>query len=197
MAGSRVGAIGAFAAAEDHTMIEGLMLTFSGEELRRLLDARIEHHGACAERWGREKTRTPEDATDDAPLLPEHMCESEAERHVWRIDVLQFIRDHLEPSETYRIAAADLAFGELLPERPESVEQDEYEERTRIGFALERMVKSVDRLARLREYLWEDDEDEDTEPLDTAPGIVEETDEFKTTRVDTGDGPEVFMIEPK
>jgi len=30
-----------------------------------------------------------------------------------------------------------------------------------------------------------------------APGIVEETDEFRTTRIDTGDGPEVIMIERK
>jgi hypothetical protein len=194
MAANRVGANGASAVAEDHTMIDGLKLTFSGEELRRLLDARIEHHGACAERWAREKTRTSDDATVDAPLLPGEMCANEAERHVWRIDVLQFIRDHLEPGETYRIGAADLEFGELLPERPGWLEQDEYEERTRIGFALERMVKSVDRLA-IRDFLWEDDED--MEPTDPAPDIIEETDGFKTTCVDTGDGPEVIMIERK
>ena len=176
-------------------MIEGLTLTFSGEELRRLLDARIEHHGACAERWAREKTRTSGDQTEDAPLLPEHMCDNEAERHVWRIDVLQFIRDHLEPAETYRIGAADLECGELLPARPEWLAQDDYEERTRIAFALERMVKSVDRLATAREYPWQDEAL--TAPIDRAPGIIEETDEFRTTRLDTGDGPEAIMIERK
>lgn len=129
-------------------MIEGLKLTLSGEELQRLLDARIDHHRACAKRWAHEQTRTPEDQTEDAPLLPEHMCANEEERHLWRIDVLQFIRDHLEPAETYRIGAADLERGELLPERPGWLVRDECEEQTRIGFTLERMAKSVGRLDR-------------------------------------------------
>lgn len=122
-------------------MIEGLKLTFSGEELRKLLEARIDDHRACADRWAHEKARTPEDATEDAPLLPEHMCANEAERHDWRADVLRFIRDHLEPAETYRLGAADLEIGDLLPSKPEWLEQDEDEERTRVGFALERMTK--------------------------------------------------------
>src|SRR5687767_3769138 len=127
-------------------MIEGLKLTFSGEELCTLLEARIDHHRVCADRWAHEKTRTPEDETEDAPLLPEHLCTNEAERHGWRADVLQFIHNHLEPAQTYRLCAADLEFGELLPSRPEWLAQDEYEERTRVGFALERMTKDVDRL---------------------------------------------------
>ena len=176
-------------------MIEGLMLTFSGEELRRLLDARIDHHAACAERWEREKTRTPEDQTEDAPLLPEHMCDNEAERHAWRVDVLRFIRDHLDPAETYRIGAADLERGELLPERPGWLAQDDYEERNRIGFAVEQMVKSVNRLAAAHEYAWENDAP--TAPIDGAPGIIEETNEFRTTRHDTGDGPEIILVDRK
>ena len=119
-------------------MIEGLKLTFSGEELRKLLEAQIDHRGVCADRWAHEKTRTSEDEAEDAPLLPEHMCTNEAERHAWRADVLQFIRDHLEPAETYRLCAADLEIGELLPSRPEWLTQDEYEERNRVAFTLER-----------------------------------------------------------
>jgi hypothetical protein len=84
----------------------------------------------CADWWAHEKTRTSEDETEDAPLLPEHMCTNEAERHAWRADVLQFIRDHLEPAETYHLCAADLEIDELLPSRPEWLTQDEYEERT-------------------------------------------------------------------
>ena len=38
-----------------------------------LLEARIDHHGVCSDRWAHEKTRTSEDETEDAPLLPEHM----------------------------------------------------------------------------------------------------------------------------
>lgn len=126
-------------------MIDGLKLTFSGEELRKLLNARIEDHGARAGQWAREQVRTPAEATDDEPLLPEHMCANEAEREAWRADVLRFIRDHLDPAETYRLIAADLEFGELLPPKPGWLAQDEFEERTRVGFTLERMAKAIDR----------------------------------------------------
>jgi hypothetical protein len=80
-------------------MIDGLHLTISGEELRRLLGDRIEHHERCVKHWKREQARTPEEQTEDEPLLPEHMCEHEAERHEWRADVLGFIRDHVEAAE--------------------------------------------------------------------------------------------------
>jgi hypothetical protein len=80
-------------------MIEGLKLTVSGEELGKLLAARIDRHGLCADRWAREKTRTSEDETEDAPLLPERMCANEAECHGWRADVLRFIREHLDAAE--------------------------------------------------------------------------------------------------
>ena len=124
-------------------MIDGLKLTIDGAELRRLLDQRIEDHRRSAERWKREQARTPEDQTDDEPLLPEHMCENEAERHEWRAVVLAFIRDRIEPAEVYRLGKADLAFGELLPAKPGWLEQEEYEERTSVGFQLERLAKNV------------------------------------------------------
>lgn len=77
-------------------MIEGLKLTMSGEEIRTLLEERIRGHERCAERWKREQTRTVEDQTEDEPLLPDHMCENEAARHEWRMEVLGFIREHVE-----------------------------------------------------------------------------------------------------
>lgn len=177
-------------------MIEGLKLTFSGEELRKLLEARINHHGVCGDRWAHEKTRTSEHETGDAPLLPEHICANEAERHASRADVLQFIRDHLEPAETYRLGATDLEFGELLPSRPEPLAQDEYEERNRVGFTLERLTKAVESLVGTTQgNLWRHNSQR---PADVpAPGVVAETDEFRTTRLDVGDGPEVIMIERK
>jgi hypothetical protein len=107
-------------------MIDGLKLTFSGGELRKLFDERIDDNQQRAERWTHEKSRTSEDETEDAPLLPEHMCANEAERHTWRAEVLEFIRDHVEPAETYRLTAADLEFGELLPSKPGWLEQEEY-----------------------------------------------------------------------
>ena len=122
-------------------MIDGLKLTMTGEELRKLLRERAEAHRASAARWDHEAERTPDEQTEEEPLLPEHMCENEAERHEWRAEVLEFIREHLEPLEIYRVGESDLAFGELLPQAPESVEQSEYEERTRVGFELGRIAK--------------------------------------------------------
>ena len=78
-------------------MIEGLKLTVTGEELANLLERRIESHKRSAARWQHEAGRTPrEEATDDEPLLPEHICENEAERHVWRANVLRFIRYYID-----------------------------------------------------------------------------------------------------
>ena len=89
-------------------MIDGLKLTFSGEEVRTLLERQMRNQEKRAERWTRETLRTKEDETEDAPLLPDHMCENEAERCTWRVSVLAFIRDHIEPAETYRLGTADL-----------------------------------------------------------------------------------------
>ena len=122
-------------------MIDGLKVTVTGEELANLLERRIESHKTSARRWQHEAARTPEEATDDEPLLPEHICENEAERHEWRAHVLSFIRDHLDINETYRLGEHDLAFGELLPDKPGWLNQEEYEERTRVGFQLERLSK--------------------------------------------------------
>jgi hypothetical protein len=129
-----------------NVMIDGLKLTVTGEELRALLQQRIDDHLQRATRWKREQARTSEEQTDETPLLPDHICENEAERHEWQADVLGFIREHIESSEVYRLGQADLAFGELLPDKPGWLEQDEYEERTSIGFHLGRLTKTVGEL---------------------------------------------------
>src|SRR5262245_25881836 len=110
-------------------MIDGLKLTFSGGELRTLLEQRIADHQRGADRWTHERSRTTEENPEETPLLPDHICTNEAEHHVWRVDVLQFIRDHVEAAETYRLSASDLEFGEFLPQKPGWLEQDEFEER--------------------------------------------------------------------
>ena len=178
-------------------MIDGLKLTFSGAELRTLLDVRIQEHVQRADWWRREETRTEEDASEDAPLLPSHMCENEAERHAWRSSVLAFIRDHVEAGETYRLDAAALEFGELLPVMPGWLAQDEYEKQTAVGFGLERLTKTVDGLATTTRGLLHSYAS--AQPANSVPGgeIIEETDEVITTRVDTGGGPEVIAIQRK
>jgi hypothetical protein len=123
--------------------IDGLKLTMPGVEVRKQLQQRIDEHQRRAERWKREQTRTPEEQTEDEPLLPDHICANEAERHEWRAKVLTFLHDRIDPAEVYRLAEADLAFAELLPEKPGWLEQDEYEERNRVAFQLERLTKGV------------------------------------------------------
>ena len=176
-------------------MIDGLKLTLSGTELRTLLESRVQRHEEMASRWTCETLRDKSDETEDAPLLPQHICENEAERHTWRALTLTFIRDHVEPDETYRLGAADLEYGELLPEKPKWVEQDEYEERTRIGFGLERLVKSVEGLSGLTYALQSRSEFSRREFGATSETNVDDAGEFRTTRIDVEDGPEIIKIE--
>ena len=171
-------------------MIDGLKLTFSGTELRTLLEGRVQKHEELASRWTCETLRDKCDETEDAPLLPQHICENEAERHTWRALTLAFVREHVEPAETYRLGAADLEYGELLPEKPKWVEQDEYEERTRVGFGLERLVKSVDGLVGLTYASRSRSEFSRGESGGTGETDVEDTAEFRTTPIEVENGPE-------
>jgi hypothetical protein len=123
--------------------IEGLKLTFQGEELRTLLEERRQAHEAQAARWRHELTRGPEGQTEAEPLLPDQMCENEALEEEWQAEVLDFIRDHIEAEEVYRLGKSDLEFGDLLPEKPGWMKQAEYEERTALAFGLERIAKKL------------------------------------------------------
>ena len=97
-------------------MIDGLKLTLTGEELRKLIEVRAAEHRTNAERWEREGERAGNGVADVE--FPQHICENEAERHDWRAEVLTFIRDHVDPSEIYRLGESDLEFAELLPPAP-------------------------------------------------------------------------------
>ena len=126
------------------SLIDGLKLTIPGAELRKLLEEGAERHDRRMEHWKHEAAR--ENDTEENPCWPTHICENEAERHEWRADVLRFVRDYIEDSATYRVGREDLDFAELLPDKPGSLEQSDYEERTKIGFSLERLVKAVERV---------------------------------------------------
>ena len=100
-------------------MIDGLKLTMTGEQVRALIEQRAAEHQLKSAHWTEEAARTPADETPEAPLLPEHICENEATRHEWRAERLIFLRDHLDPSEVYRLDEMDLESAGLLPEPPE------------------------------------------------------------------------------
>lgn len=109
-------------------MIKGLKLTMTGEELRMLIERRAAEHRAKAARWKEEAVRTQDDETTEAPLIPEHICENEVARCAWRAERLIFLRDHLDPSEVFRLGEMDLEFAELLPEPPDTLGPDDSED---------------------------------------------------------------------
>jgi hypothetical protein len=80
----------------DGVTIDGLKLKFSGEDLRTRLDARRRDREERAARWRHEPTRGLHGQTEDEPLLPDHICENEAERNDWYLAVSAFIRDHID-----------------------------------------------------------------------------------------------------
>jgi hypothetical protein len=174
-------------------MIDGLKLMFSGKELQTLLAHAIERHDERASRW--KDATLQQDDDPEGPQLPLHICENEIERHVWRAEVLAFIRDHVDPGDTYRLGAADLEYGELLPEKPAWLQQEAYEERTRLGFQLERLVKSVEGVMGLAAVLQRDVVAAgDTREAAGEP-CARETDGYRPTRVDAEDGGEMIKIE--
>jgi hypothetical protein len=112
-------------AAPPPAVVDGLKVMVDGAELQDLLDRRIEFHRQRAAWWKHELARTTEDQTSKDPLPPDHLGENEAERHELRARVLQFVRDRLDPAETYRLGEVDLLFGDLLDERPKSLDRDD------------------------------------------------------------------------
>lgn len=126
-------------------MIEGLKLTMTGEDIRKRLSERIKHHQQLVAHYKREAAREPDPKDEFDFVLPEHMCEYEQELHGWHAEALTYIREHIEGGEIYRLGAADLAFGELLPHKPGVVQQQEYEHEQRVGFSLERIAKEIGR----------------------------------------------------
>jgi hypothetical protein len=129
-------------------MIDGLKLTMTGEELRGRLVERVTYHERRAH-WYKDEAKRETSDENDGIVLPERMCEYESERHEWRAEVLAYIREHIEGGEVYRLGEADMAFGELLPEAPGSVQQEAYERDTRIAFNLERLTKELGGLTSL------------------------------------------------
>jgi len=105
-------------------VINGLKVTLPGSELLALLQQRIDGHQVEADWWTREQHRMIGDQTDDAPLLPERLCEREAQRHEWRARVLTFLKDHLAVGAAYCLSEAEVE--ELLPGKPAWLEQAGY-----------------------------------------------------------------------
>jgi len=122
-------------------MIDGLKLTFTGEELHRLLQERAARHRGAIVRLG-----VDDDDAEEEVQLPEHLVAEMIERHHWRAEVLDFLRAHLEAADTYRLGPHDLEFAELLPEAPDEVEEERYRAASGLAFQVSQLVRSLSRL---------------------------------------------------
>ena len=106
-------------------MIDGLKLTMTGEEIRAILADRIERRKRSALAWREDAGRPNEERPEPTCWLPREMCLNTANRLEWRAERLQFIYDHIDPSEVYLLGPRDLKFGELDPLKPAPVESCE------------------------------------------------------------------------
>ena len=122
------------------TPAAGLILP--GRDCRNC-NLRVAERRAAAARWDRERLRTETAEKDIAIPIPEHICENEVDRHEWRAEVLTFIRDHLDPSEIYRLGESDAEFGELLPRQPDWMEEDELDEGVRLRYGVGRYARRM------------------------------------------------------
>ena len=127
----------------ERQMIEGLKLTMTGDELRSRLDERVKYHERLVDHDKREAKREPDPKDEYDCVLPEHMCEYEQEFHLWRVETLAYIREHVEGGEVYRLGPNDVEFGEILPQKPGVVEQEEFDRENSIGFSMERIAKDI------------------------------------------------------
>jgi hypothetical protein len=111
----------AIVVVEEESMIDGLKLAITGEELILALNERIERHRSTIQ-FKRDqisgKIEPPKEPYWDVPA---ETVEDEIRQHQHRIHVLMMIRDHILTGETYLVGRRDLAFAELMPDPPEPV----------------------------------------------------------------------------
>ena len=107
-------------------VVDGLKLTMTGVELRAMLVDAAKARVRLADHWKKEAARAHDDKKGGGKSrLPGRVCEKEAERQEWRADMLTFLNDHVDASATYWLGRDDLEFGDLLPEEPDWMEEDE------------------------------------------------------------------------
>jgi len=128
-------------------VIDGLTIILPGSDVLALLQRRIEDHQTEADWWTKEQQRMIGDQTAAAPLLPERLCEREAQRHEWRARVLTFVKDHLAVTTTYRLSEADVEA--LLPGKPAWMEHGDTIPSTRPAALRDRCSRPVPPTAAL------------------------------------------------
>jgi hypothetical protein len=102
-------------------MIQGLKTAFTGEEIIRSLDARIEAKRAAIEFRRDEIRGTVQPVGDNVWQVSAEDVEDEIDDIEHSIMMLTLIRDRLLPGETYLLGRKELGQAGLMPQRPERV----------------------------------------------------------------------------
>jgi hypothetical protein len=104
-------------------MIQGLKSAFTGEEIIRSLDARIEAKRAAIEFKRDEIRGTVQPVGDNVWQVSAEEVEDEIEDIEHSIRTLTLIRDRLLPRETYLLGRKGLRQAGLMPQRPEQMRE--------------------------------------------------------------------------
>jgi hypothetical protein len=126
-----------------------LQITMKAEDLKQGIERRLADLAAKAAALdGRLEARagdSPFDVREEDDYMSA-FCRSTSARTKPRKKsgaLCVFIREHVEADEVYRLGRADLEFGDLLPDKPGSLKQKEYEEQTQLAFSEERLAKKL------------------------------------------------------
>ena len=112
-------------------MIEGLKLAFTGEEIVRAIDEKIDSHQATIQFKRDEIAGTFEHKEGIRSQVPLEAVENEILEVEHCIRTLMMYRDRLLPKETYLLGRRDLKRANLMPKRPEPLAEFDPEKEIR------------------------------------------------------------------
>jgi hypothetical protein len=97
-------------------MIQGIQIDFTTEQLREHLADRIGYHETKASWYAQQTASLREGMTANPGMTadPIRALEESRKDHAKRASTLTIIRDHLVPSETYRLTEGDMSRVELI-----------------------------------------------------------------------------------
>lgn len=101
------------------TLIEGLKVDISSEELKAFLLDKADYHGKKAEAYAEQAKGVKNLQEEDEPESmrfsnsPSHSLRQSAESHARRFRFYAFLAQHVIPNATYRLTEQDMAFIEM------------------------------------------------------------------------------------
>jgi hypothetical protein len=105
-------------------MIHGLKFAFTGEEIVRAIDERLDEHHASIQFKRDEIAGKFEHKEGFLSQVPVEAVETEILEVEHRIRTLTMYRDRILPKETYLLGKRDLKLANLMPRRPAPPEFD-------------------------------------------------------------------------